>query len=68
MTLARGGLASIGTILAANSVRGTAAGGGASMVFGYDVAREQLVVGRRADNVVSLFKLSTDLIFTNGFE
>jgi hypothetical protein len=58
----------IGNILPANSVRGTVAGGGASMVFGYDPSREQLVVGRPASNIVSLFTLSSDVIFKNGFE
>jgi hypothetical protein len=58
-----GGL--IGPILAANSVRGTAANGGQSMVFAYDASRNQLVVGRPSSYVVSLFN---DLVFANGFE
>ena len=54
------------TILATNSVRGTAASGGLSMVFGYDAARVQLAVGWPASNTLSLFK--PDLMFVNGFE
>jgi hypothetical protein len=68
VTLALGDSGLIGDVLAANSVRGTVAGGGSSMVFAYDPAREQLVVGRPASNIVSLFRLSSDLIFKNGFE
>jgi hypothetical protein len=68
VTLALGDIGLTGSILAENSVRGTVASGGPSMRFGYDVSREQLVVGRPASNIVSLFTLSSDLIFTNGFE
>jgi hypothetical protein len=57
----------VGPITSATSVLGTAANGGASMVFGYDVARDQLVVGRPASNIVTLFR-GSDLIFANGFQ
>jgi hypothetical protein len=46
-----------GPITGANSVRGTAAGGGSDMVFAYDDANDQLVVGRPADNTVTLFRV-----------
>jgi len=45
-----------GLITAHNSVRGVAAGGGASMVWAYDDVHFQLVVGRPADNIVTLFR------------
>ena len=44
----------VGPITASNSVRGSAAGGGPSMNFGYDYTNDQLVVGRPADNIVTL--------------
>jgi hypothetical protein len=44
-----------GPITDTNSVRGTAASGGPSMVFAYDYTNSQLVVGRPADNIVTLF-------------
>jgi hypothetical protein len=46
-----------GVISAANSVLGTAAGGGSSMVYACDDTNGQLVVGRPADNIVTLFKV-----------
>jgi hypothetical protein len=46
-----------GPINVQNSVLGLAAGGGPSMVFQYDPANRQLVVGRPADNIVTLFRL-----------
>jgi hypothetical protein len=49
----------VGPLSASNSVRGLAAGGGAVMVFQYDAFNRQLVVGRPADNFVTLFKLPT---------
>lgn len=56
---------SFNPIRPANSVRGTVASGGSTMVFGYDAARNQLVVGRPASNIVTLFD---DPLFRNGFE
>ncbi len=44
-----------GPITAHNSVRGTTAYGGQSMVFQYDAVNDQLVVGRPADNIVTMF-------------
>jgi hypothetical protein len=65
ISLGRGSGGTLGPIMATNSVRGTASGGGASMVFAYDVARDTLVVGQPAANIVSLFR--ADLLFTAGF-
>jgi len=45
-----------GTVTAGNSVRGTAVGGGPLMVSAYDYTNDQLVVGRPADNIVTLFR------------
>ena len=56
VTWGHGMLGLSGTITAENSVRGTAAGGGPRMVFDYDYTNDQLVVGRPAENIVTLFK------------
>jgi hypothetical protein len=45
-----------GPINGNNSVIGDATGGGSSMVFAYDQVNNQLVVGRPADNLVTLFR------------
>jgi hypothetical protein len=66
VTFVSGNAPFAGTITAENSVLGTVAGAGQSMVFGYDPTRMQLVVGRPASNVVTLFGL--DPIFASGFE
>ena len=44
-----------GAITGDNSVMGAATNGGASLTFAYDSANDQLVVGRPADNRVTLF-------------
>lgn len=54
ITLGEG--ATSGPPSAANSVFGTAPGGGGGMNAVYDAANAQLVVGRPADNIVSLFR------------
>jgi hypothetical protein len=46
-----------GPITAENSVLGTAEDGGESMCWAYDDVNHQLVVGRPADNIVTLFRL-----------
>jgi len=66
ITLARGTAPFAATINAGNSVLGTTAEGGAHMVFDYDASRDQLVVGRPLDNIVTIFRL--DALFQNGFE
>lgn len=71
VTLAAGSVPLTGTIVASNSVRGTAAVGGANLTyltFDYDAVRQRLVVGRLDSNIVSLCELAHDLIFANGFE
>jgi hypothetical protein len=54
VTLGNGAIGTSGLITGVNSVRGTAAGGGPLMVFAYDDVNNQLVVGRPADNIVTL--------------
>jgi len=66
VTLASGRFRTSGTIQAYNSVLGAAAGGGLDLVFAYDAVRHQLVVGRPADNIVSLFTM--DQVFADSFE
>ena len=65
ITLRRGNDIASG-VTADNSVRGEAAGGGASMVYSYDPVRDTLVVGRPMENIVTVFK--ADLLFRDGFE
>jgi hypothetical protein len=59
-----------GTITVENSVLGQAGGGGSSLIFDYDYAYNQLVVGRPADNRVTIFTSNTNcylpLIIKNG--
>jgi hypothetical protein len=45
----------VGPVTADNSVRGTAADGGPNLNFAYDDVHNQLVVGRPADNIVTIF-------------
>jgi len=66
ITLRRGSEHAGTAITAENSVRGGVASGGSSLVFDYDAKRGQLVVGRPAENIVTLFK--ADLLFRNGFD
>jgi hypothetical protein len=47
-------------------VLGTVPTPNAAMVYSYDNSREQLVVGRPASNIVSLFSRGS-VIFRNGF-
>ena len=66
VSLGRGHGGTVGPILSTNSVLGMVPGGGSQLVFGYDDARDTLVVGQPAANKISLFK--ADLLFTFGFE
>lgn len=68
VTPADGSYGASGPILAQNSVLGTVASAGNSMVFGYDAARRQLAVGRPASNRVTLITVPPQLIFADGFE
>jgi len=64
-SLAAGDGRTIGLITTYNSVLGTATSGGSQQVFAYDALREQLIVGRSSDNIVTIF---SDRIFLSGFE
>jgi hypothetical protein len=66
VTLASSGFRLKGTIQSWNSVLGTAANGGSFMTHAYDPVRLQLIVGRPASNIVSLFTM--DQIFASDFE
>lgn len=66
VTLVNGQFRMKGTIGSWNSVLGMAANGGAGMNSGYDPVRHQLVVGRPAENIVSLFTM--DQIFASDFD
>lgn len=48
-----------------NSVIGGVGNGGASMTYGYDATRHRLIVGRPAENIVTLF--TTDQLFADDF-
>jgi len=65
VTFASGASGLRGTIQPSNSVLGAKPGGGARMVVAYDPVRRVVVVGRPADNIVSLF---ADQVFASGFE
>lgn len=66
ITLRRGNDFSGDAISAQNSVIGGVAGQGSSMVYAYDSGRDQLVVGRPAENIVTLFK--ADRLYRDGFD
>jgi hypothetical protein len=57
-TIGWGTIGARGPITSTNSVRGTTADGGDSMVFDYDYVNNQLVVGRPADSIVTLLRFS----------
>jgi hypothetical protein len=52
-----------GPITADNSVLGETTNGGPSMSWVFDAANHQLVVGRPADNIVTLFRLDPQRLF-----
>ncbi len=60
-TLGLGGAALTGVLGAGNSVLGTAANGDESIVLNYQPSIQQMVVGRPADNTVSLFNTAVAL-------
>ncbi|MEZ5460661.1 hypothetical protein [Dokdonella sp.] len=66
VSFGRGSIGIFGPITALNSVRGSEAHRGNSLVSAYDASRDTLIVGQPAANLVSLFK--TDLLFKSGFE
>lgn len=55
-TWGNGTTGTVGPLTADNSVRGTVAFGGAGLLWAYDYANRQLVVGRPAENIVTLFR------------
>ena len=55
-----------GPISIANSVLGGVAGGGVSLTYDYDTSNDQLVVGRPAENRVTLFPAPGIGIFGSG--
>jgi hypothetical protein len=55
-----------GLISSTNSVLGGVAGGGLSLTYDYDDRNDQLVVGRPAENLVTLFPAPGIEIFGNG--
>lgn len=54
VTLGDGATGTTGLVSTTNSVLGTAASGGISLVFGYDPGRRQMIVGRKNSNLVSI--------------
>ncbi len=66
VTLVHGGHPVSGSVGAGNSVVGGPANGGAQMVFGYDIPRDHLVVGRPIENLVTIF--DGNIVFQDGFE
>lgn len=65
LTLASARFRQTGAVNAYNSVVGTAPAGGVRMRYAYDASRDRLVVGRPADNIVTLF--TRDQIFADSF-
>ncbi len=55
VTLARGDTGTVDAIHGGNSVRGTLANSGGTFTAGYNALTGQLVVGRSAENMISLF-------------
>ena len=66
VTLVHGGHPVSDTVRAGNSVLGGVANAGAQMVFDYDPTTDHLVVGRPAENIVTIF--DGNLVFKDGFE
>jgi hypothetical protein len=58
VTIGWGTVGARGPVASTNGVLGTAADGGPSMVFAYDYTNDQLVVGRPADNIVTLVRFT----------
>jgi len=65
MTMASVRFRQAGVVNSYNSVQGSAANGGMRMRYAHDASRDRLVVGRPADNIVSLF--TRDQIFADSF-
>lgn len=57
ITYSSGAGGTTGPITSYNSVLGTPANGGSRIVYEFDLANNQLVVGRPAENLITLFRL-----------
>jgi hypothetical protein len=66
VTVGNGAFRLKGVIDAGNSVVGGSAGNGSTLAYDYTPATRQLVVGRPAENIVTLFK--TEAIFVDSFD
>ena len=66
VTLQRGNGPYAGIIDAKNSVLGAAINSGDSMVFDYSAARDEVVVGRPVENIVTVFR--ADELFKSDFQ
>lgn len=66
ISLMGGNFRTKGAIAAWNSVIGGVADGGSQLSYDYDAARQRLLVGRPAENVVSLFTM--DQIFADDMD
>ncbi|HET6632559.1 MAG TPA: hypothetical protein VFG73_07620 [Rhodanobacteraceae bacterium] len=66
VTLLSGNFRFVGTIAPWNSVIGGVARGGQRMSHDYDHGLQRLIVGRPAENIVTLFTM--DQIFADGFQ
>jgi hypothetical protein len=67
-TLGIGDSALAGIVDAGNSVIGSIPNGGNAMTYAYDASRDVLVVGRPGSNRITIFSVSDDVIFVDGFE
>ena len=66
MTLLRGNTMQTGTIDSTNSVIGNVADQGPNLAFDYDAGRDTLVVGKPAENIVTLLRI--DRLFSGNFD
>jgi len=60
ITMGNGSIGTRGPIDSARSILGLTAGGGSSMNFTFDAVNNQYVVGRRADNIVTLWRMAAN--------
>ncbi len=66
ISLGNGRIGLAGPVTATNSVLGAAASGGATMVYAFDAVHQAIVVGRPADNIVSVAALRWTLTVTRA--